>query len=90
MTEQNKVSINGEQLTVNGKFATKTEAMQATAQNYLLRKESGEDLRYMATFDFIPTEDPRITKKAELDKRYMPTLYKSDGTLDRRYKSNKA
>ena len=34
--------------------------------------QSEEDLRHGETFRFLPDEDPRITKVAELDNRFLP------------------
>jgi len=68
---------------------SREEELSQVSAKYAAHREAGEDLRYMEHFEFITTEAPRITKKSELDKRYLPTKYKKDGTLDKRYKEEK-
>lgn len=78
------VAKNG-RLQVGGQFATEKVVMAAIAADLLTKKAEGEDLRYQPTFEFVPTEEPRVTKKANFDTRYNPTGHTAAGKVDLRF-----
>lgn len=74
-------------LHLGGKVATTKQVMNAIAEDLLTMKEQGADLRVQPTFEFVPTEEPRVTKKANFDRRYDPTPRRktADGHKDLRF-----
>ena len=65
---------------------SRNEALAQVSKMYETFKSEGLDLRFKSQFEFLKDENPRITKKTELDLRYIPTRIKADGRIDKRYK----
>jgi len=62
---------------------TSREGMMVSLANKMVA--SGNDLRVLFTFEFLPDENPRVTKVANLDRRYAPTGVTASGRMDKRF-----
>jgi hypothetical protein len=70
----------------NNKVTTRTGMMVSLANKMV---SSSSDLRHLPTFEFLPDEEPRVTKVAELDRRYSPVGFTANGKLDKRFAMNR-
>jgi hypothetical protein len=66
----------------NNKVTTRTGMMISLANKMAA---SSMDLRFLPTFEFLPDEEPRVTKVAQLDRRYAPSGITRTGKADKRF-----
>jgi hypothetical protein len=66
----------------NNKVTTRTGMMVSLANKMV---SSPSDLRFLPTFEFLPDEEPRVTKVARLDRRYDPSGITRTGKADKRF-----